>query len=131
MVLVCYCSHAQSSESWKCSRQAKEVNEKYKVVENAKVCPRPTPTPTLTALPVIRTHPVPPSIESLSLPFEQELHASFCCKRSSVLRDALNSRPRSQAGASSAVSKATEINEKYKVTEKVSKGFISGLNKVF
>lgn len=35
-----------------------------------------------------------------------------------------------KASATSAAAKATEINNKYKVTEKVSSGFVSGLNKV-
>jgi hypothetical protein len=38
--------------------------------------------------------------------------------------------PGAQAGATAAAAKATAINEKYHVTDKVSKGFIGGLNKV-
>ena len=37
---------------------------------------------------------------------------------------------RAQAGAAAAAAKATAINEKYQVTDKVGKGLISGLNKV-
>ena len=35
-----------------------------------------------------------------------------------------------KAGASSAMAKAKEVEEKYHVTEKVSKGFLGGLNKL-
>jgi hypothetical protein len=37
---------------------------------------------------------------------------------------------RAQAGAAAAAAKAVAMNEKYQVTDKVSKGLIGGLNKV-